>query len=208
MKKINISFIVLIAMLTISGVFSFNLFMRQRAQKDLLDIHKFPLQFGEWKGKDFQITDMEYRILETRNLISREYVNPAGEKIYLFIVYSETNRSVFHPPEVCLVGSGVEIVDKRPEEVRLGSRSFSANKLFVGKGKANLLVLYCFKAANLYTDSYPLQQAYFAMHQLFGRRTQGATIRVSMPLVKDEQATLSKAKDFLVQIIKTVESLK
>ena len=205
--KNNIGYPIIVLMLVVSSVFSINLFMRQRAQKDLLDIHKFPYKLDGWTGKDLEITEKEYRILETRNLIYRDYTNLKGEKLGLFMVYSETNRSVFHPPEVCLIGSGINIVDKRPERIEFDGRSFFVNKLYLEQGKAKELVLYCYKAANLYTDSYPLQQAYFAMYQLFGRRTQGATIRVSMPLGKDEKATLRELKLFLTETIKLLEKL-
>ena len=136
---------------------------------------------------------LEYEILETRNLISRRYVNPLGEKMFLFIIYSETNRSVFHPPEVCIIGSGGKIVDKKSEQVDAGKYKFLANKLYVGKGKAKDLVLYCYKAGNLYTDNFYLQQVYFAVHQLFRRHVRGATIRTSMPITeKGEQYYLQR----------------
>lgn len=192
-------------MLVVSSVFSINLFMRQRAEKDLLDIHKFPYKLDGWTGKDLEVTEKEYRILETRNLIYRDYTNLKGDKLGLFMIYSETNRSVFHPPEVCLIGSGINIVDKKPERIEFDDRSFFVNKLYLEQGEAKELVLYCYKAANLYTDSYPLQQAYFAMHQLLGRRTPGATIRVSMALGKDEKVTLATLKSFLKQAVSILD---
>lgn len=205
--KNNTGYAVIILMLIISSVFSINLFMRQRAQKDLLDIHKFPHKLDGWTGKDLEIIERDYRILETRNIIYRDYANAKGKRLGMFMVYSETNRSVFHPPEVCLIGSGINIMDKRPEKIEFDGRSFFVSKLYLEQGKSRELVLYCYKAAGLYTNSYPLQQAYFALHQLFGKRTQGATIRLSMALGKDEKTTLSALKKFLIQTVKAVENL-
>lgn len=203
----NIGYIVIIVLLAVTGVFSLNLFLKERSQRDVVNINTFPLQVGEWKGKDLEITEKEYDILETRNLIFREYVNPSGDKLNLFIIYSETNRSVFHPPEVCLMGSGVNIMDKRPEKIDSGGRPFFVNKLYLEKGSAKELVLYCYKAADLYTDSYPLQQAYFAFHQLFGKRVKGATIRVSMMIRHDEKTTLTALKSFLTESARIIDSL-
>lgn len=203
----TIGYITLLVLLVITSVFSLNLFMKERSQRDVVDINTFPMQVGEWRGKDLEITEKEYRILETRNLIYREYTNSSQDKLTLFIVYSETNRSVFHPPEVCLIGSGVNIMDKRQEKIDFKTRPFFVNKLYLEKANAKELVLYGFKADDLYTDSYPLQQAYFALRQLLGRRTKGATIRVSMMIRNDEKATLATLKSFLQESARIIDSL-
>ena len=101
-----------------------------RVSHDSLDIRIFPYVVGEWQGKELQVTEKEYDILETRNLISREYISSSDEKVYLFIIYSETNRGVFHPPEVCMMGGGVKIVDKRSEKIDARGYRFSVNKLY------------------------------------------------------------------------------
>ena len=207
-SKNTLGYAVLAGLLVVASIFSLNLFLRQRAQRDIVDIHNFPLSIGEWSGKDVEIPEKDYEILETRNLILRNYTNRSGDRIALFIVYSETNRSVFHPPEVCMIGSGIDISDKIPEKINLEGRSFFVNRMRLEEGNTREVVLYCYKAADLYTDSYPLQQAYFAVHQLFGKRVRGATIRVSMLMKGDEQATLSKLKSFLVDAIRIIDSLK
>jgi len=194
-------------MLAVTGLFSLNLFFGERQSSDKLDIHAFPMTVGEWKGKEVELTEKEYQILETRNLIVREYNNTIGENIILFIVYSETNRSVFHPPEVCMQGNGMTLVDKRPEAMREGRSEFFTNKLYLQKDSLKEMVLYCYKAGSLYTDNYYLQQSYLALHQIFGRRVPGATIRVSMRLREDERATLAALKKFLAESVKIVDRL-
>jgi EpsI family protein len=207
MNKNTAGYIAVIVLLSITSVFSIGLFHRQRVDHDILDVRSFPYSFGEWRGEELEITEDEYRILETRNLISREYINNAGKKMYLFIVYSETNRSVFHPPEVCYIGSGVNITDKAPENIEINGRAFTANKLYTEKDSYNNLALYLYKAGNLYTDNYVLQQAAFAFNQLLARRRGGATIRVSTPLEGDEEAALASLKGFMKETIKILEEL-
>lgn len=195
--KNTIGFVVLIAMLLAASVISLGLFRREMAAHDRLDVHTFPMTIGEWQGRDLTITEKEYTILETRNLISREYVNAAGDKLWLLIIYSETNRSVFHPPEVCMMGGGLAITDKQVEKFDAGNNVFTTNKLSAEKGEFKELILNCYKAGHIYTSNFYLQQAYLALHQIFGRNVPGATLRVSMSIGKNRSATLTILKEFL-----------
>lgn len=201
MKKNTRDYLLIISLLLITSVFSLGLFLKQKTSHDRLDMRAFPYTLGDWKGQDIEVTEREYKILETRNLISREYVNSSGDRIYTFIIYSETNRAVFHPPEVCLIGSGVTITDKRSEKINFDKRDFLTNKLYLEKGNAREMALYCYRAGNIYTDNFYFQQIYLIMNQVFARRVPGATIRVSMFIKQDEETTLSTLKSFLKEII-------
>ncbi|MCX5666171.1 MAG: EpsI family protein [Candidatus Omnitrophica bacterium] len=196
-NKNTIGFVVLIVVLLASSVFSLGLFRREMAAHDKLDVNTFPMTMGEWKGKELPITEKEYAILETRNLISREYTNPSGDKLYLLVIYSETNRSVFHPPEVCMMGSGLSITDKQLENFDAGKKSFTTNKLFAEKGPYKEIILNCYKAGDIYTSNFYLQQTRLAVHQIFGQNVPGATLRVSMAAGNDPAATLAILKEFL-----------
>jgi EpsI family protein len=196
-SKNTIGFVILIVMLLAAGTVSLNLFMREKTAHDTLDINRFPKVVDGWKGTDLEITEKEYDILETRNLISREYTNSSGKKLYLLIIYSETNRSVFHPPEVCLIGSGLDITDKQVEKFDAGGKTSTTNKLFAQKGAYKEIILNSYKAGNMYTSNFYLQQMRLAFHQIFGRNVPGATLRVSMVAGKDQAATLAILRSFL-----------
>lgn len=207
LNRQNIGYAVIILLLIAAGAFSIKLFFQERVAHDKLDIHKVPLEIGEWTGREIRLDEYVYKTLETRNMIMREYKNPKGEEVYLFIVYSETNRSCFHPPEVCMVGSGLAIVEKKPEEVSSGKKTFLTNKLRAEKGKYKELILYSYKAGPIYTDNYYLQQTYLIFHQIFGKNVPAATVRVSMPIVDDEKAVLATLKEFLGKTAQIVDGL-
>lgn len=207
-NKNAIGYLVIVVLLVVTSFFSLNMYLREKVAHDKLNISAFPYNVMGWQGKDLPVTEKEYAILETRNLVSREYKNAAGEKLLLFIIYSETNRAVFHPPEVCLIGSGIEIVDKKSEKVNVNKQAFATNKLYLEKKSSfKELVLYCYKAGKMHTDNFFLQQAYLALHQVFGQQIPGATIRVSMPLKGNEEATLSTMKKFLSETINILDKL-
>ena len=207
MKGNTVGFLTVVVLLSVTTFFSLNLYFQQRTSHDKLDIRLFPYEIAGWKGKDLKITQKEYDILETKNLISREYISASGEKIYLFIIYSETNRRVFHPPEVCMMGGGVKIVDKRSEKIDARGYKVSVNKLYTQKDSYRGMALYCYKAGNLYTDNFYLQQAFFSLNQLLGKHRGGATIRVSMSINKDEQTSFETLRDFMVEAVRIIDSL-
>ncbi len=196
-NKNTIGFVVLIGILLITSVFSLGLFRRDMSARDKLDVHSFPMVLDGWRGRELPITEKEYDILETRNLISREYTNSSGDRLYLLIIYSETNRSVFHPPEVCMIGGGMAITNKLIENFDVGDKVFTTNKLFAEKGQYKEIILNCYKAGNIYTANFYLQQTRLAFNQIFGRNVPGATLRVSMAVGKDQAATLATLKEFL-----------
>lgn len=207
MNKNTVFFWIIILMLIITSVFSINLFIKKRLERDSLDITVFPYEVGSHKGEDIKITEKEYEILETRNLIMREYTNDRQEKISIFIIYSETNRSIIHPPEVCLLGSGVDIEAKTTDTLDLGDRSLRINRMYTKKGSQKDLILYTYKSGDFYTDSFYLQQISFAYNQLLNRNKGGAIIRVSTPLAPNEKSALIRLKDFMGKAIRIMEKL-
>ena len=198
MRSNSVNYGIIILLLIVTSFFSLQLFFKTREAHDIVKINSFPYTIGEWKGKDLPLTEQEYKILETRNIMNREYINSKGEKVWSFVVYSETNRSVFHPPEVCLIGSGVAIIDKKVATVsRKAGKPFTTNVLSMEYSGSKGVTLYSYKAGDLYTDNFYLQQMYLLAHQAFGRRIPGATIRVSMPVAGSEKATIATLKAFL-----------
>jgi EpsI family protein len=193
--------------MAVTAVFSLNIFSRQRVDKDEISIKEFPYEVLGYKAEDVEITEMEYEILETRNLLLRNYKNEAGEIIQLFIVYSETNRSVFHPPEVCMIGGGIQITDKKQGEVTIRNNEYTINELFLDRSDSKDIALYVYKAGDFYTDNYLLHQILFSFNQLLGKRRSGATIRVWMPLAKDKEYTLSRLRPFLKETIRLLETM-
>jgi len=200
----TIGFALIILLLLFSSLFSLKLFLRQRNPRDLVDITTFPYEVGKWKGEDIGVSEQDYQILETRNLILRQYTHPNGEKIALFIIYSETNRSVFHPPEVCIIGSGIQITDKQTEYVENESYKISTNKMFIENNGAKQILLYGYRVGKTYTYNYYQQQVLFALNQFLGKDKSGATIRVSTIGGEEKLPIL---KDFLTRITSIIDSL-
>jgi EpsI family protein len=195
----NKSFIIVVGILIVVSTIGIVSYLPQRFDKALkIKVADFPKTIGEWTATDIPLTERDYALLETRNLIMRDYKNQKGDSIYLYVVYSEDNRKVAHPPEVCYMGSGATIVDKSTVQL---TNSIKAVKMLVEKGDAREILAYWFKAGALNTDKYLNQQLKVVFNRMLGKRTSGAMIRVSVD-VKDnnQEEALTLLKSFCTQI--------
>lgn len=163
-----------------------------------IKVSEFPMTIGKWQATDIPLAERDYQILETRNLFIRDYKNPQGESVILYIVYSEDNRKVSHPPEVCYMGSGASIVNKSTAQV---SDSIRATRMITETPQSEQMVVYWYKAGSLYTDKYLRQQLKIVFDRMFGKRTSGALIRISTEIKdNDEESALRQLKSFVQEI--------
>ena len=144
------------------------------------EVAAIPHEIGAWRVEDVTLDQRTYEILETRNVLYREYrADPAAPPIALCIVYARANRKAPHPPEVCYTGAGAH-VDKRPAEViTLASRPLPGNVLQVVHGQTREVVLYWYLAGDRLLTSYYGQQLAIMWNQVTGRPAQSALIRYS-----------------------------
>ena len=195
----NKSFIIVAIILIAVAFGSISAYMPARFDAAAeIRVENFPRQFGEWSSRDIELDARSYEILETTNLFVREHTNPEGEAVYLYIVYSEDNRKVSHPPEVCMLGSGLTVADK--SQVELGE-DIKATKIFVEKGEITEMIVYWYKAGDLNTDKYLKQQLKVVADRLLGKRTSCALIRLSTLIQNNSQdAAFNLLRRFAVEI--------
>ena len=207
--KTNKQFIIVLSILIVALAISVPAFLIVPSAKEEMMVSRFPMQIGEWNSKDLPVEENVYEILETRNLILREY-SRGDSKVYLYIIYSQDNRKVSHPPEVCLEGSGITVVKTQKIHLELaGAKQIVANKLTVEKAGINNLIVYWYKAGEYYFDNYLKQQMRVALATLQFKRTSGAMIRFSAEVLptapdkamEDIKAFVKEASAYFTQII-------
>ena len=206
MKESDKSYILILLLFILSGVISWALYFKVYRQKDTIDIHQFPKTIGDWTSQDLLITDQEYAILETRNAFARRYFTPYGKEVYLLIVYSQNNRKVSHPPEICYTGSGVTILGNYRDSFNVNTNSsqplvVNVNKLLLEQRDLRQISFYWFKVGNSFTTNYWQQQGLIALKTFFGKSASSALIRVSITIKDSEQKALSDLKEFSQQIM-------
>ena len=99
------------------------------------NLENLPWHLGHWEGWDLESDDSNI-------LYHRFYQNTdSGAGIYLMAVYG-TNESQFHTPEVCYIGDGWKIEERRFKSITLRDEVFQVRYSVAVKGDMEHLVLY------------------------------------------------------------------
>ncbi len=213
MKNKDFKFYVILGVLLIACLVSWSHYFRVYTQKDTVNIHDFPGQIEGWSAVELPITDEEYAILETRNAFARKYSTPDGKSIVLFIIYSQNDRKVSHPPEVCYTGGGVSVLShknftvpgvenlKFDDERMTKNLPLIINRLMLEQGKAQEVSFYWFKVGDKFTPSYWGQQFLIALKTIIGKKASSAMIRISATV---NQGDIKKAESNTIEFIRMI----
>lgn len=169
-------------------------FLRARSRAENLpprsELDTFPLQIGEWQGKQIFISDDIRKILGDGDFMQRVYRrSPEEPYIELFIAFFPTQRtgSTIHSPKNCLPGSGWVPVEslrvplKNPEGKRI-----SVNRYVIQKGNNRQLVMYWYQSHDRVVANEYWAKAYMVADAIRLNRTDGALVRFISPLMSDE----------------------
>ncbi len=154
-----------------------------------------PYQIGEWAGKDVELDERTYEILETKNILSRLYQDPNKETVHLLLVGSNKDRRVAHPPEVCYTSSHFDIVSSKAGEFEVFGQKIQV-KQFVAEDQNDPRhkehVLYFYQVGKRFTANYYAQQLQFAVNTLSRQASQILLIRLSASSEKSFQQFLEQ----------------
>jgi len=200
MKKNSNQFVLICVTMAATAVISWFLFFKQAVEKDTVDINNFPKVIGTWTSVDLPITKDEFAILETNNAFVRLYTNSADHaKVYLYLVYSQTNRKVAHPPEICYTGNGMSITEDVHDSITVQNPplTIQANRLRLSKGGFSQIAYYWFKVGGAFTSNYWKQQVLIAVDTLLGKHPSSALVRISANITdRDTERTIRNIKTF------------
>ena len=181
---------------------------------DKLYTADIPLIIGNWYGREIEIDEHTYELLETRDTIMREYTNDLGDKVVLVVVYSRENVRVVHAPDICLPGGGFSICEKATEVVSFsrdnnplppllrGTQQPAVfNNYTIGDGSQKQPVFFLYKSGTKLTPN-PLQMEFdFFINKALRRPHSAALIRLSYAVNGNlENATL-KTKQFATEVM-------
>ncbi|HHT9120098.1 MAG TPA: exosortase C-terminal domain/associated protein EpsI [Candidatus Hypogeohydataceae bacterium YC41] len=197
MKNIDKKHKVLIFILTLSAIFTFFLGHKKSLSQSNVFTKRIPSLIGPWVGgKDLEADARVIEILETDDILTREYLGPKGVTILLCIAFSGESRKAIHPPEVCMSGGGWNLIEKKRLKVP-GSNNFEAIKLILEKGDSKQIVLYWYKSGKEFTANFYSQQLGFVKSMLFGGEISCGLIRVSTQIEgQGVEEALSSLTDF------------
>ncbi|HYG80684.1 MAG TPA: EpsI family protein [Pyrinomonadaceae bacterium] len=167
---------------------------------------EMPSQVGPWRqtGPDERFGPETEDVLRADDYLSRVYTGPDGRAASFYVGYYATQRTgaTYHSPLNCLPGSGWEMNEAAPVTITPadGSAPFEANRYVVRKGNDRQLLVYWYQGRGRKVASEYWGKFYTVVDSIRLRRSDGAMVRVMMPVGRDEEATLKAAADLAAQI--------
>ena len=147
-----------------------------------------PHQLGLWTGRPLEVTARAREILETDDVALMEYRLGAEPPVWLARVAGFGNRTAFHPPELCYVGSHFEVLERAPITVLVNGRIQRVMRLVIGRGGQRFEAWYWFTAGNQVSPSYYQQQAWLLLDAIRRKPVSGTLVRVSTLLDEPSSA--------------------
>ncbi len=149
----------------------------------------FPLTLGGWASSDIPLSQDVLDILGPGDFLLRDYREPGGSDVDLFIAYFPSQRSgdAIHSPKNCLPGAGWAPVSSARITLSLaGHAPFPANQYLIAKGEDRRLVLYWYWAHDRAVASEYAAKFYLVADSIRERRSDGSLIRVTTSLAPNE----------------------
>jgi EpsI family protein len=173
------------------------------AHIDRKELKGFPEQVGTWQksGPDTVLDAPTLQVLRASDYLLRDFRRPDGQMANLYVGYYLTQRdgASYHSPLNCLPGSGWTLVD--PGKVSLPSPnggSFTANKYVIQNGDTKSLMLYWYQGRGRAVSSEYWGKIYTVIDSVRLRRSDGAMVRVTVPITGSEGTALQAATDLAV----------
>lgn len=166
---------------------------------------EMPKQVGSWRqvGPDQRFDQQTESVLRADDYLSRTYVHEEGRQASFYVGYYKSQRSgaTYHSPLNCLPGSGWEMGEGAPITITPadGSGSFEANRYIVENGDDRQLLVYWYQGRGRKVASEYWGKIYTVIDSIQRRRSDGAMVRVMMPVGRSEEETLKLAADLAGQ---------
>ncbi len=164
-------------------------------RKELKD---FPKQVGTWQqtGGDQIFDKQTMSVLRASDYVMRDYRNDRGDIGNFYVGYYATQRdgASYHSPLNCLPGSGWEMTS--PATITIapaGQTPFQANRYIIQNGSTRELLVYWYQGRGRNIASEYWGKIYTVVDSVRMRRSDGAMVRVIVPIRTSETAALEVA---------------
>lgn len=170
-------------------------------------LKEFPAQVGDWRqnGMGERFDRQTEEILNAQDYLLRTYTAPGGEVASMFVGYYgnlEFNTN-WHSPTVCLPGSGWVITPQEPVQITPAgqTRSFKSNYYIVQKNDERSLMLYWYQGRGRFLTDGFWTKVYTSLDALNRHRSDGAIVRVVVPIKSSEREALAAAQSFAAELV-------
>ena len=199
MKTSSIRFAVLLVAILGVGVLVNTWAYLGEAHVDRKPLQSFPEQLGAWqKSGDQVIDEPTMKVLRATDYLLRDFRRADGETANFYVGYYSTQRdgASYHSPLNCLPGAGWMLTE--PGKVTIpgpNGSNFVANKFVIQNGNYRSLMIYWYQGRGRAVASEYWGKIYTIIDSVRLRRSDGALVRVTVPVTGSEQKALQAATD-------------
>jgi EpsI family protein len=156
-------------------------------------LREFPAEIAGWKqsGPDGRFDAATEAILRADDYLTRDFATSDGRTASLYVGYYTTQRTgaTYHSPLNCLPGSGWEM--HQPSKVTItpqnGAEPFEANSYIIERRGERQLLVYWYQGRGRATASEYWNKIYTVLDSVRLRRSDGAMVRVLVPVGRSEE---------------------
>ena len=171
------------------------------AHVDRKELKDFPVSVGTWQktGTDQILDEPTLKVLRASDYLLRDFRNQDGQVVNLYVGYYATQRTgaTYHSPLNCLPGSGWMLSEPGKATITLpDGSSFVANKYVIQNGDYKSLMVYWYQGRGRNVASEYWGKIYTVMDSVRLRRSDGAMVRVTVPITDSEAKAQQSAVQF------------
>lgn len=198
-KSSTLRFVVLFTAIIAVGVLVNAWAYLGEAHVDRKPLKNFPMQLGQWQQtKDQIIDEPTMKVLRASDYLLRDFKRPDGQAANFYVGYYASQRegASYHSPLNCLPGAGWTLT--QPDTVTISlpdGRTFGANKYVIQNGDYKSLMIYWYQGRGRAVASEYWGKVFTVIDSVRLRRSDGAMVRVTVPIGESETAALESAKD-------------
>lgn len=206
MSKSSVRFVVLLIAIVAVGVVVNTWAYLGEAHVDRKELKNFPEQIGEWRqGRpDHILDDATLTVLRASDYLWRDYLRADGQMANFYVGYYASQRegASYHSPLNCLPGTGWTLSAPAKAMIPLPDGSqFAANRYIIENGEYKSLMLYWYQGRGRTVASEYWGKVYTVIDSVRLRRSDGAMVRVTVPLGDSEDAALQSAVDLAAKTV-------
>jgi EpsI family protein len=199
-KSSSVRFAVLLGLILVAGVLVNAWAYLGEAHVDRKPLKDFPQQLGAWRKSkpDQDIDQQTMAVLRASDYLLRDFQRPDGQVANFYVGYyaSQRDGASYHSPLNCLPGSGWTLNNPDTVTISLPSgQTFAANKYVIQNGDDKSLMIYWYQGRGRTVASEYWGKVYTVIDSVRLRRSDGALVRVTVPLGNSEAVALETAKD-------------
>jgi EpsI family protein len=166
-------------------------------------LKNFPAHFGSWQqiGGDVRFDAETEKVLNADDYVSRNFEsNARTASLYVGYYTTQRNGSTYHSPLNCLPGSGWVMSDGgRVRVAPSNGQSFQANRFLIQNGEQRALMIYWYQGRGKAVASEYWAKIETVLDSVRLRRSDGALVRVMVPLGNSPAEAEKSALEFAAQ---------